>query len=420
MTKSRNNSPVVEISILNSTASAYSLNSPPIPTPKPFKSRKKIKKLTKTLKNHLKKTGRTTKEPPIKPFQSLSKEQIKLLESRNLFCDESFQKIDIDDVKVQDSDYYEENLLELIHLEAIYKPNLSLFFKKQSNIDELDRAYLIDWMFFFGAKHYFKRFTLYIAINYVDRYLAQAEYLNKSHLKILGCAALLTACKIEEVHSKTLHFYTIDGVLAEHIINFEMVLLKKLKYKLNPPTIIHWAEYYMWQWDYFMELNEAKNSVLLMNIQEFENKNGKFQKGKSKIYQECFEFLDCMVLDARSLNFDMKGLILGVMYFVLGKEYRRWELKEVGERIREKILEKDEFTIFFMDFVLKYIWDFNELIPFLEYITQFLDLKLCQKREHKLNTNITMDLSEMLREDLDRVQSYDSDWMRVAKRCIGV
>ncbi len=197
--------------------------------------------------------------------------------------------------------------------------------------------------------------------------------------------------------------------------DFELVLLGKLGFKLNPPTVAHWAEYYMSQWDVFLDLSFERD----LGVMGVLPGKGKFNKGKSDIYHECYQLLDLLVMDPKSLNYDMKGLVLAVLYVILGKEFGVWSLIEAGIRIKQKKLDRNEsFTVFFMDFIMKYIVDFNDIVPFLDYLEPFLDLRLCKKRDYKLNNAVEMDLNEFLRFDIDRVQSYNPDWMRILKKLI--
>ena len=46
-----------------------------------------------------------------------------------------------------------------------------------------------------------KRDTLYIAVDYVDRYLALVDFqVPRSELQLIGVSALYLACKVDEVY----------------------------------------------------------------------------------------------------------------------------------------------------------------------------------------------------------------------------
>jgi cyclin E len=62
------------------------------------------------------------------------------------------------------------------------------------------REILIDWMMEVCEEFMIKRDTLYISVDYIDRYLCLAEYeVPKNELQLIGVSALFLACKVEEV-----------------------------------------------------------------------------------------------------------------------------------------------------------------------------------------------------------------------------
>lgn len=49
-----------------------------------------------------------------------------------------------------------------------------------------------------------KRDTLYVAVNYVDRYLTMTSDLSKSKLQLIGVVSLFMAAKVEEIFPPTI------------------------------------------------------------------------------------------------------------------------------------------------------------------------------------------------------------------------
>lgn len=63
------------------------------------------------------------------------------------------------------------------------------------------REILIDWMMEVCEEFMLKRETLYISINYIDRYLQEVqEIVPKNKLQLIGVTSMFVACKIEEVY----------------------------------------------------------------------------------------------------------------------------------------------------------------------------------------------------------------------------
>ena len=71
------------------------------------------------------------------------------------------------------------------------------YLDKQTEINWLMRAILIDWMIEVAEEFGMKRTTLYSSVSYVDRYLSSVPTVNKSQLQLIGTTALLVAYKME-------------------------------------------------------------------------------------------------------------------------------------------------------------------------------------------------------------------------------
>ena len=70
---------------------------------------------------------------------------------------------------------------------------------RQIEINEKMRAILIDWLIEVHLKFKLLPETLFITINIIDRFLERVE-VGKSKLQLVGVAALLVACKYEEIY----------------------------------------------------------------------------------------------------------------------------------------------------------------------------------------------------------------------------
>jgi len=61
---------------------------------------------------------------------------------------------------------------------------------------------LVDWLINVHMKFKLLPETLFITINLVDRYLS-IEVIDKQNVQLLGVAALMIACKYEEIYPPT-------------------------------------------------------------------------------------------------------------------------------------------------------------------------------------------------------------------------
>jgi len=68
----------------------------------------------------------------------------------------------------------------------------------QTDINEKMRAILIDWLIDVQVKYKLAPETLFLTINYIDRYLSK-ESVHRTKLQLVGVASMLLACKFEEI-----------------------------------------------------------------------------------------------------------------------------------------------------------------------------------------------------------------------------
>ena len=91
------------------------------------------------------------------------------------------------------------------------------------------REILIDWIMEVCEEFMLKRDTLYITIDLIDRYLANADYeVPKNELQLIGVASLLIACKIEEVFIPRLNDFSLatdGGYSKSQIMKMEMRIM---------------------------------------------------------------------------------------------------------------------------------------------------------------------------------------------------
>lgn len=127
--------------------------------------------------------------------------------------------------------------------------------QRQRHITAKMREILIDWMIEVCEEFMLKRETLYISINFIDRYLMLAPYeIPKNELQLIGVSAMFIACKVEEVYIPRINDFALatdGGYTREQILVMEHKIMKVLQFKLHPITLCHWANWYMNMWDIY-------------------------------------------------------------------------------------------------------------------------------------------------------------------------
>ena len=140
-------------------------------------------------------------------------------------------------------EYQEEIIPYLISLE--YKKRINPnYMLKQNDINEKMRMILIDWLIEVHLKFKLLPETLFLTINFIDRYL-QNNQTKRDKLQLIAVSSLLIACKYEEIYPPEISsfvYITDNAYKKEDILNCEIKILEDLEYDLTYPSIHRYFE----------------------------------------------------------------------------------------------------------------------------------------------------------------------------------
>lgn len=120
------------------------------------------------------------------------------------------------------------------------------------------RSILVDWLVEVAEEYRLVPETLYLAVNYIDRFLAHVP-VNRSKLQLVGVTCMLIASKYEEIHPpvRRVSLALVDSVFIclhlaqavdefvyisdntykrEEILHMEGMILNRLKFDLSVAT----------------------------------------------------------------------------------------------------------------------------------------------------------------------------------------
>ncbi|XP_037233511.1 cyclin-A1 [Falco biarmicus] len=135
-------------------------------------------------------------------------------------------------------EYAEEIHQYLREAEVRFRPK-PCYMRKQPDITTEMRAILVDWMVQVGEEYKLQTETLYLAVNFLDRFLSCMSVL-RGKLQLVGTAALLLAAKHEEIYPPEVDefLYITDNAYGKRqLLRMEHLLLKVLAFDLTAPTI---------------------------------------------------------------------------------------------------------------------------------------------------------------------------------------
>lgn len=136
------------------------------------------------------------------------------------------------------SEYADEIHEYLRELEVKTRPKAA-YMKKQPDITNSMRAILVDWLVEVGEEYKLQNETLYLAVNYIDRFLSSMSVL-RGKLQLVGTAAMLLAAKFEEIYPPEVAefvYITDDTYTKKQVLRMEHLVLKVLSFDLAAPTI---------------------------------------------------------------------------------------------------------------------------------------------------------------------------------------
>ncbi|XP_025220107.1 cyclin-A1 isoform X2 [Theropithecus gelada] len=135
------------------------------------------------------------------------------------------------------TEYAEEIYQYLREAEIRHRPKAH-YMKKQPDITEDMRTILVDWLVEVGEEYKLRAETLYLAVNFLDRFLSCMSVL-RGKLQLVGTAAILLASKYEEIYPPEVDefvYITDDTYTKRQLLKMEHLLLKVLAFDLTVPT----------------------------------------------------------------------------------------------------------------------------------------------------------------------------------------
>ncbi|XP_051139328.1 cyclin-A1-1-like [Andrographis paniculata] len=122
--------------------------------------------------------------------------------------------------------------------EAKKRPSTNFMEKIQTDINSSMRAILIDWLVEVAEEYRLVPDTLYLTVNYIDRYLS-GNAMDRQRLQLLGVACMMIASKYEEICAPQVEefcYITDNTYFREEVLQMESDVLNYLKFEMTAPT----------------------------------------------------------------------------------------------------------------------------------------------------------------------------------------
>jgi len=114
---------------------------------------------------------------------------------------------------------------------------------KQPDITYPMRAILVDWLVEVGEEYKLNQETIYLAVNYIDRFLSYMS-VQRAKLQLVGTACMFIAAKYEEIYPPEVGefvYITDDTYTKKQVLRMEHLVLKVLNFDLAIPSALTFA-----------------------------------------------------------------------------------------------------------------------------------------------------------------------------------
>ncbi|XP_062204240.1 cyclin-A1-1-like [Phragmites australis] len=118
------------------------------------------------------------------------------------------------------------------------RPSADFMERIQKDVTSSMRAILIDWLVEVAEEYRLVPDTIYLAVNYMDRYLS-GNQINRQRLQLLGVACMLIAAKYEEIcapHVEEFCYITDNTYFRDEVLEMEASVLNYLNFEMTAPT----------------------------------------------------------------------------------------------------------------------------------------------------------------------------------------
>ena len=151
---------------------------------------------------------------------------------------------------------------------------------------------------------------------------------------------------------------------------------------LTPSTLNTWANWYMCQWDLYIE--SAPSAISHPLVVQLGDALIQFKKPEEKAYarfRECMQLIDTAVLDIETLQYNTRTLVAAFMYLILGKHFGQFSLQQIVEQFpyssQYLLNPKYSFNDLFGEFLLfSFGFQLIDLLPSIQYASRFFQLPL--------------------------------------------
>ena len=144
-----------------------------------------------------------------------------------------------------------------------------------------------------------------------------------------------------------------------------------------PPTLNMWANWYIAQWDYYIQFSPfARNHALMQTVSDpivvFKLPN---EKAYAR-FRELMQLLDAMILDVITLQYHPRVIIASTLYVLLAFHYGVASKDEIATAFSQNshfLTVWHPFNDLFNNFLVQcFGFQLHELLPTIQYVSTYM------------------------------------------------
>eukprot|EP00826_Nyctotherus_ovalis_P019364 TRINITY_DN15962_c0_g2_i4.p1 TRINITY_DN15962_c0_g2~~TRINITY_DN15962_c0_g2_i4.p1 ORF type:complete len:197 (-),score=43.66 TRINITY_DN15962_c0_g2_i4:172-762(-) len=180
----------------------------------------------------------------------------------------------------------------------------------------------------------------------------------------------------------------------------ETLLAKALSWQLTPPTLCTWANWYMREWDDYIQCSQYANSHVL--LKSLPDPLVVFKVSNEKAYarfRELSQLLDLAILNVDTLKYSPRAVVAGGMYVLLAYHFGQGTAEEIAKRMPEndsfldaRLPFNDLFGRFLKE---RFGIELEELLRTIQYMAKFMAFKFDRSIpvQHKIKGTVIVFLT---------------------------
>ena len=272
----------------------------------------------------------------------------------------------------KDSCKFDEDLIIENRIKELHKLK-SNYLNYQPDLSIKKRFILFDWIMEVAFQLRLTKKIYYSTINLIELFFSKST-VEIDKIQLIGIVCLLISAKNEGIEIQNLSNFT-NLYSKNEILNYELIVLKTLKWKIQYINLCDLSNILIAQWDSIIidvnkNFNEDDKYPVFLNDPKYNN----------LLFNHYFQILDYISLDYFYNFLHEKHVCISVMYIIIGVAKKAFSYEDAFQffnNIRPQNTEiSRSYQRFFFNFVKRYFKiSMVEILNVLKYVCLFSGIK---------------------------------------------